>query len=51
MLVLSISIDNKMYTLIVIYMYTPNGDSPDFFHRLFQVIDDFDNSNVAVVGD
>ena len=49
MLALSISIDNKMYTLIVIY--APNDDSPDFFHRLFQVIDDFNNSNVVVVGD
>ena len=49
MIALNISIDSKSYTLINVY--APNDDSPDFFDSISDIINEFDNSRVLIVGD
>ena len=49
MIALNISIDSKSYTFINVY--APNDDSPDFFDSISDIINEYDNSRVLIVGD
>ena len=49
MLILDLEVEGKQLTLINIY--GPNEDSPDFFLKVQEIIEEFDNENVIICGD
>ena len=48
-LIISVTIDNL--PIILVNVYGPNNDDPNFFLNLFAEIDKFDDSNLIVGGD
>ena len=49
MLILDLEVEGKQLTLVNIY--GPNEDSPDFFFKVQEIIEEFDNQNVIICGD
>ena len=46
---LNIKIEDSNITLIT--LYGPNSDSPDFYDKVSEIIEEFDNHTVIVTGD
>ena len=49
MLILDLELEGKRFTLVNIY--GPNEDSPGFFLKIQEIIEDYDNEHVIICGD